>query len=182
MVNLGCVLFPNKSANKSRHHTHTVYPFTQNETRLEHKRQQPPPYTLLPEKWQTQKQTHSLVPMAHHLNQIIYPMQRFGRGRHSIAKSEIRNYKAEQGLYSCFPLTMLLDIRGNASVLPWLTLNKTSKGMKLRALDKYTPTQLPDTVWKSLSLSPKLSETCVYTCIYIIVCLFVKCCRFSSLD
>lgn len=130
-------------------------------------------HTLLPGKDRRRsKPTHSLVPMAHHLNQIIYPMQRFGRGRRSIAKSEIRNYKAEQGLYSCFPFTMLLDIRGNASVLPWLTLNKTSKGKKLRALDKYTPTQLPDTVWKSLSLSPKLSETCVYTCIYIIVCLF----------
>lgn len=47
---------------------------------------------------------------------------------------------------------ILLHIRGNASVLPCLTLNKTSKGMKRRALDKNMPTQIPDTAWKALLL------------------------------
>lgn len=58
---------------------------------------------------------------------------------------------------------MLLHIRGSASVLPWLTLNKTSKGMKLRALDKYTPTQIPDTLRNSLSLSFALLDKYVHT-------------------
>lgn len=50
----------------------------------------------------------------------------------------------------------LSHIRGNASVLPCLTLNKTSNGMKLQALDKYTPTHIPDTACKALSLSHML--------------------------
>lgn len=162
--------------NKNRHHTHTVYPLIQNESRFKRKRQLP----YVRRNTETNKRT--VLYLWHIIWTKSFTQCKGLEEADSIAKSEIRNYKAEQGLYPCFPLTMLLDIRGNASVLPWLTLNKTSKGMKLRALDKYTPTQLPDTVWKSLSRSPKLSKTCVHTCIYIIVCLFVKCCRFSSLD
>lgn len=57
---------------------------------------------------------------------------------------------------------MLLHIRGNASVRPWLTL-KTSKGMKLRALDKYTPTLIPGTLRNSISLLHALLHTYAHT-------------------
>lgn len=64
---------------------------------------------------------------------------------------------------------MLLHFRGNASALPWLTLNKTSKGMKHRALNKYTPTQIPQKKKINSLSSCTLSHTCMCTiCIHIV--------------